>query len=883
MAADIRTLMIFEQSRKRQRLSHAPKLLPNEQVEVRSVEEGLQGSWHEGTVIEFQRQIRVVKYHHLLNDNTSENLIESIQVLFAVDGNIPTNWRSSDFPNYRGKIRPVPPHFKFHKSRLHYGQCVDVFHEDAWWEGVVFDHNDDSDERLIFFPDIGDELRVNFENLRVTQDWDAASDEWKIRGDWVFLEVIEELKTERPILVSVKQIWYELRMTKCFLKEMKEWTCPVKKSWKETVKEVMVDNFKLTMADFFHKFSEDLEHDDDTFLAIKSDYEDPDSEWTKSDIFPEYSPGSVLEYYNCFKSGKKPPVSLTSKVRKHLSYLEWTIESKIYRNVSKGNNSFRYRYTDLNGKQYFSLNVLCTELTDISLNPYNVKNLESWCFDFDKTFKKEKSGVHIETPLEKDESLIEKDESLMTRSSKRARKDASSMYRTPRTILSWLIDNNVVLPRAKVWYICKKNGCTMKEGRISRDGIKCSCCQCTFSLLKFQSHSGSSYGRASSNIFLEDGRSLLDCQLQIKLDQSSSRSNAKGNEHEMVNDNDNDYICSVCQYGGELVLCDQCPSSFHKSCVGLEEIPDGEWFCPSCCCRICNQYKCSESYELNTDSNMLNCEQCDKQYHVGCLKRRDILKVESYLEVNWFCSSKCEEIFMGLERLLGKSITVGNNLTWTLRRNKCSNNDASNMEEVTENYSKLNVAISVMNECFEPVKESRTGRDIVEDVVFCRWSELRRLNFKGFYTVLLEKDDELISTATFRVYGENVAEIPLVGTRFQYRRRGMCHILMRELEKLLTEVGVKRLVLPAVSRFLHTWTRSFGFSVMTESEKLEFVGCTLLDFQGTTMCHKILVKPRNNVGTSDIEPQSETNLQLKCYNRRKFTCLSESKCVEICK
>ena len=33
-----------------------------------------------------------------------------------------------------------------------------------------------------------------------------------------------------------------------------------------------------------------------------------------------------------------------------------------------------------------------------------------------------------------------------------------------------------------------------------------------------------------------------------------------------------------------------------------------------------------------------------------------------------------------------------------------------------------------------------------------------------------------------RVYGEKVAELPLIGTRFRYRQLGMCRILMNELE-----------------------------------------------------------------------------------------------------
>jgi hypothetical protein len=38
--------------------------------------------------------------------------------------------------------------------------------------------------------------------------------------------------------------------------------------------------------------------------------------------------------------------------------------------------------------------------------------------------------------------------------------------------------------------------------------------------------------------------------------------------------------CGECD--GELLLCDACPAAFHLGCVGLREVPVGDWFCPIC-------------------------------------------------------------------------------------------------------------------------------------------------------------------------------------------------------------------------------------------------------------------------------------------------------------
>jgi len=99
---------------------------------------------------------------------------------------------------------------------------------------------------------------------------------------------------------------------------------------------------------------------------------------------------------------------------------------------------------------------------------------------------------------------------------------------------------------------------------------------------------------------------------------------------------------------------------------------------------------------------------------------------------HWFASTEQHgvyflQIYEGLHKLLGEPVPVANNLTWTLVKfinpDSC---DVGNIESdlLAESYCKLNLALSLMHECFEPLKESLTCRDIVEDVIFSRRSEI---------------------------------------------------------------------------------------------------------------------------------------------------------------
>ncbi|XP_047955487.1 uncharacterized protein LOC125201428 isoform X2 [Salvia hispanica] len=1071
------------------------KLLLHQKVEVRSVEDGFFGSWHPGKVIGCKELVRVVEYDHLECDDGSAKLVEEVKVTPAIDGVFDEEIKRPG--EYRGLIRPCPETQTLGlvgARTLQYGACVDLFHHDAWWEGVVFDNEDGCERRRIFFPDLGDEVEGKVDDLRFSKDWDEVTEKWRSRGNWLFLELLEEYEQEYPRLVSVKQIWYEVR-TKDNFKNLGEWTSSKRDVWKQLLLQVISDNIELLAKNLFAnsscesaqkqgqtslKFLEkdcesivkskepfcsslaeaapfedlqsndkgipqtDVNHGSNDQVQIEDDQvrvsvsptdeqvwsPDPDADsgigsssydeshslklrqgrgksstktrrlnWQSA--VPQLIPGpqqcpDAIDSYKEYLAGRKgtsrkgtAPNGLSSDVSKHLLYLGWKIE---FRRTCKGNSN-RKCYISPNGKTFHSLPEVFEKFHgDFELEPtshvtmhpnYDIANYMSsyeetpsppgksqasrnlfkspcitdekfeieskycpkavrdycslasksaegklkgmearkhlsalgwsfyrhnkgqygweirymsptgkmfysllsactWCVqagaltssdpsramgrvvnrdfinNYDGNLSTSKSHLpRTKCVLKRRKLECEAHKTRMSRkkrrklesnclevslaspkrgwksnasmrlrgdlnansltpvrqSSKRVREEAaSSSQQTPRTILSWLIDNNVVLPRAKVHYCSGKNGPRIAEGRISREGIKCSCCGGNFTLRNFEAHVGSSDRRPSANIYLEDGMSLLECQLQLKLRYSSRNSRLEHQPKAAQHNRKSDDICSVCHYGGDLLLCDLCPSSFHTQCVGLKEVPEGDWFCPSCCCQICNRSRSDSGNRLAKGTSFFTCCQCERRFHAECLTNEGDTQCCSKGDL--FCQDTCRQIFDGLNGLLGKKIPVGTeNMTWTLVKYMESNISKNAVtyddESSVESYCKLNVALSVMHECFEPVKEPRTRRDLMEDIIFNRRSDLNRLNFQGFYTVLLEKNDDLISAASVRIYGKTVAEVPLVATRFQYRRLGMCRILMNELEKCLQMITWRNGL--ALSPYVH------AFKILSQS------------------------------------------------------------------
>jgi hypothetical protein len=48
-------------------------------------------------------------------------------------------------------------------------------------------------------------------------------------------------------------------------------------------------------------------------------------------------------------------------------------------------------------------------------------------------------------------------------------------------------------------------------------------------------------------------------------------------------------FCYMCDSGGELLCCGQCPKVYHTECVGLTKVPTGAWTCPWHACAECDK------------------------------------------------------------------------------------------------------------------------------------------------------------------------------------------------------------------------------------------------------------------------------------------------------
>ncbi|MFQ6650599.1 hypothetical protein Gotur_022821 [Gossypium turneri] len=500
-----------------------------------------------------------------------------------------------------------------------------------------------------------------------------------------------------------------------------------------------------------------------------------------------------------------------------------------------------------------------------------------------------------------------------------------------RTVLSWLILAGVISLNDVIQSRNPYDDAIVKDGFVSLEGITCKCCNRVLSVSEFKNHAGFKFNRPCLNLFMESGKPFTLCQLQAW--SAEYKTKKKGIRKVEADENDrNDDSCGLCGDGGELICCDNCPSTFHLACLSMQELPEGDWYCSNCTCWICGNFV--NDKEASSLFDAFKCSQCEHKYHKECLNDKCQFKEKE--SNTWLCGGSCEEVFLrfkyldsdyvakdlflkflpnnisasafkllnakpdnssaypcsaglayalnpdllitplfnqflwckelaetvslGLSSRLGMINHLPDGFSWTLL--KCIHEDqkvysAQRFALKAECNSKLAVALSIMEECFQSMVDPRTGVDMIPQLLYNWGSDFARLNFFGFYSLVLEKDDVLISVASIRIHGVTVAEMPLIATCINYRRQGMCRRLMNVIEEMLISFKVEKLVITAIPNLVETWTKGFGFTPVEEDERKMLKKINLMVFPGTILLKKPLYRESTDIVIHSVGDQPE--------------------------
>lgn len=433
-----------------------------------------------------------------------------------------------------------------------------------------------------------------------------------------------------------------------------------------------------------------------------------------------------------------------------------------------------------------------------------------------------------------------------------------------RTVLSWLINSGNISLNEVVQYRNTKDDTVVKDGFVTWDGILCRCCDTVLSVSEFKSHAGFRLNRPCLNLFMESGKPFTLCQLEAWSAEYKARKSPARTVRVDESD-ENDDSCGLCGVEGELICCDNCPSTFHQACLYEQEIPEGSWYCSQCTCQICGDLV--NDKEPSESPNSITCYQCEHKYHEICLKEKGIEVVKAS-DIR-FCGEECYKVYVGLHSRVGHLNLISDGFAWTLLRcihgDKKFNSAQRFVALKAECNLKLAVALTIMEECFLPMVDARTGIDMIPHVLYNWGSRFARLNYHGFYTVVLEKNDVLLSVASIRIHGAAVAEMPLIATCSGYRRQGMCRHLMNAIEEMLRSIKVEKLVISAIPELVETWTEGFGFERLEDDERRELRRTVnLMVFPGTVWLKKYLcrsqISKEQQIGSCSALPTGKGDL-----------------------
>ncbi|KAI4349071.1 hypothetical protein L6164_009713 [Bauhinia variegata] len=429
-------------------------------------------------------------------------------------------------------------------------------------------------------------------------------------------------------------------------------------------------------------------------------------------------------------------------------------------------------------------------------------------------------------------------------------------------------------------------GQKLLEGYKKGFAIFCRCCNSEVSPSQFEVHAGwSSRKKPYAYIYTSNGVSLHELAISL----------SKGRKYSAK---DNDDLCIICWDGGNLLLCDGCPRAFHKECASLSSVPHGDWYCEFCqnmfqrekfvehnanavaagriegvdpikeitqrCIRIVRDVEAELSgcalcraYDFSRSGfgprTIILCDQCEKEYHVGCLRDHKMAYLKELPEGNWYCCPDCTRIHSTLQNLLVRGAEKLSDSLLDVLKKKQAEKGLESLGDIDVKWRVLNgkiaspetrpllsAAVSIFHECFDPIVDATSGRDLIPAMVYGK--NVRGQEFGGMYCAILMVNSSVVSAGMFRIFGRDVAELPLVATSNSNHGKGYFQILFNCIERLLAFLKVKNLVLPAAEEAVSIWTDKFGFNQIKPELLVEYrKNChQMVTFKGTSMLEKMV-------------------------------------------
>lgn len=389
-------------------------------------------------------------------------------------------------------------------------------------------------------------------------------------------------------------------------------------------------------------------------------------------------------------------------------------------------------------------------------------------------------------------------------------------------------------------YYCTTQGERLLEGSAVVDtcggpvGILCKCCSAVISASQFEAHAGRGQRRAPyDNIFTEAGVTLKAMAGALTADEPDAEEGAEpaagrgapgARSLEDLADSCREVVSELDTLAGGCVLCQEV--DFQRGPLGPRTI--------------------------------IICDQCEREFHVGCLRREGLAALEALPQGDWHCSEACKRVGAALAAAVAagaREVPGSPAHTWQVMRGKD--------RQLATSWA-LRAVGEVLGESFDPIIDIGSGVDLLPLMVFARahgeW------DYKNVHTLLLRHKGKPVVAAVFRAFGPQLAELPLIATRLAARRQGHARVLLRCFEDLLAAGGVHRLVLPAAHESIATWkSPAFGFVDMPEPDvRLAKQLLRILIFPGTEVLWKELPGVPSPGGHHVLRPVPErTSQQLR--------------------